>query len=400
MVGRPRPERNGFFSQRISRMDVTFFTGFLGSGKTTTLKRLLREHGGGRSFGVIVNDLSELEVDGELIGMEERVSVKNGTLAVLNNGSISGEKLGSFAGEVARMKQGGIRHLLVEASGASHPAAVIDAIQSVAGTTLRAVIAMVDARALLHDHGGGLDLVERLTSPAEDDPCAADLLASQLQSASVIALTKADLVPESELERLLRSLHAINPTATLTACVYGKLDARLILESAPYRGGVVEQRPEQGGAQRYDIGTTVVRNSRPLHPQRFHTLYRDRLGLGIFRSKGFIWFASRPADVLLWNQAGGAMGLEWLATWRVAILEGQGGHPLLPEEKDHLKKALLGTHPLFGDRGNELTVIGHAMDRAVFCRELEECFCTDEEVEHWRQGGSFPDPWPTRIRET
>jgi G3E family GTPase len=381
-------------------MDVTFFTGFLGSGKTTTLKRLLREHGEGRSFGVIVNDLSELEVDGELIGMEERVSVKNGTLAVLNNGSISGEKLGSFAGEVARMKQGGIRHLLVEASGASHPAAVIDAIQSVAGTTLRAVIAMVDARALLHDHGGGLDLVERLTSHTEDDPCAADLLASQLQSASVIALTKADLVPEAELERLLRSLHAINPTATLTACVYGKLDARLILESTPYRGGFVEQRPEQGGAQRYDIGTTVVRNSRPLHPQRFHTLYRDRLGLGIFRSKGFIWLASRPADVLLWNQAGGAMGLEWLATWRVAILEGQGGHPLLPEEKDQLKKALLGTHPLFGDRGNELTVIGHAMDRAVFCRELEECFCTDEEVEQWRQGGSFPDPWPTRIRET
>ena len=381
-------------------MDVTFFTGFLGSGKTTTLKRLLREHGDGMSFGVIVNDLSELEVDGELIGMEERVSVKNGTLAVLNNGSISGERLGSFAGEVARMKQGGIRHLLVEASGASHPAAVIDAIQSVAGTTLRAVIAMVDARALLHDHGGGLDLVERLTSPAEDDPCAADLLASQLQSASVIALTKADLVPESELERLLRSLHAINPTATLTACVYGKLDARLILESAPYRGGVVEQRPEQGGAQRYDIGTTVVRNSRPLHPQRFHTLYRDRLGLGIFRSKGFIWFASRPADVLLWNQAGGAMGLEWLATWRIAILQGEGGVPLLQEEKEHLRKVLRDSDPLFGDRGNEITVIGHAMDRAVFCRELEECFCTDEEVEHWRQGGSFPDPWPTRIRET
>ena len=100
-------------------MDVTFFTGFLGSGKTTTLKRLLREHGDGRSFGVIVNDLSELEVDGELIGMEERVSAKEGTLAVLNKGSISGEKLGSFAGEVARMKQRGIRHLLVEASGVS-----------------------------------------------------------------------------------------------------------------------------------------------------------------------------------------------------------------------------------------------------------------------------------------
>jgi G3E family GTPase len=280
-------------------------------------------------------------------------------------------------------------------------AAVIDAIRSVAGTTLRAVIAMVDARALLHDHGGGLDLVERMTSPVEDAPCAADLLAFQLQSASVIALTKADLVPEAELEGLLRSLHAINPEATLTACVYGKLDARLVLEAAPYRGGVMEQRlPDQGTAQRYDIGTTVVRNSRPLHPQRFHTLYRDRLGLGIFRSKGFIWLASRPADVLLWNQAGGAMGLEWLATWRIAILEGQGGHPLLLEEKDHLKKALLGTHPLFGDRGNELTVIGHARDRAVFCRELEECFCTDEEVEHWRQGGSFPDPWPTRIRET
>ena len=94
------------------------------------------------------------------------------------------------------------------------------------------------------------------------------------------------------------------------------------------------------------------------------------------------------------------MGLEWLATWRIAILQGEGGVPLLQEEKEHLHKVLQGRDPLFGDRGNELTVIGHAMDRAVFCRELEECFCTDEEVEHWRQGGSFPDPWPTRIRET
>jgi G3E family GTPase len=371
----------------------------------------------GLRVAVIVNDMSEVNIDSQLIAnplavaAPSRLSRTQEKLVEFSNGCICCTLREDLLEEVASLaREGRFDYLLVESTGISEPLPVAETFtftdeqgQSLSSLArLDTLVTVVDAVNFLADYCSRDELRDRGVGLDENDARdLVQLLVDQVEFANVIILNKADLVPEAELEGLLRSLHAINPEATLTACVYGKLDVRLVLEAAPYRGGVMEQRlPDQGTAQRYDIGTTVVRNSRPLHPQRFHTLYRDRLGLGIFRSKGFIWLASRPDDVLLWNQAGGAMGLEWLATWRVAILEGQGGHPLLPEEKDHLKKALLGTHPLFGDRGNELTVIGHARDRAVFCRELEECFCTDEEVEHWRQGGSFPDPWPTRIRET
>jgi G3E family GTPase len=134
-----------------------------------------------------------------------------------------------------------------------------------------------------------------------------------------------------------------------------------------------------------------VRDLRPLHPQRFYDLYRDKLGLGIFRSKGFIWLASRPDQVLLWNQAGGAMGLELLGTWRVVVAEDP---KLLPEEREGLRKLLQSADPTFGDRGNELTIIGQERDRVIFVAELKECFCTPAEVKQWLGGDTFPDPWP------
>jgi G3E family GTPase len=128
----------------------------------------------------------------------------------------------------------------------------------------------------------------------------------------------------------------------------------------------------------------------------FFELYQTRLGIGLFRSKGFIWLASRPAQVLLWNQAGGAMGLEFIATWRTYVLEKDTR--LLAEERTFLRDQLAALHPIFGDRYCELTLIGHARDLEVFGAELMDCFCTDEEITHWQNGGSFPDPWPANLK--
>ncbi len=376
-------------------MKITLLTGFLGSGKTTALKRLLRESVSSEKVGVIVSDLSELEVDGELIRNDDIVSESNGTLASFTGGSLDEHHRDIFLATLSKMRHRGLDHIMIEASGSADPKAIIDMLSTSPDIRQGVVATLVDARALQHDFAFGRTL---LGNDAHE-PTSNHLLRRQLKVADVIALSKSDLVEIQHMEMILRNLHQINPGASLTACTYGKLDRQLLSgcsrsfrKSSP--GSFAPLTPES-----CDIGNTVIRDPRPFHPQRFYDLYQYRLGMGVYRTKGFLWFASRPADVLLWNQAGGAMGLEWLATWRAAILEGEDGHTLLPEEKEYLKKALLGTHPLFGDRGNELTVIGTAKDRTVFCRELEECFCTDEEVEYWRQGGVFPDPWPNRIRE-
>lgn len=379
-------------------MKATLFTGFLGAGKTTTLARILRENQAAQKFGVIVNDLSELEVDGELIRNGDLVSEKAGTLASLTGGALDGHNRDAFREALRMMKSSGVRHVLIEASGSSDPGAILEEISESGEAVPGAVVALVDCRALLHDYAGGDQLVSPGGGEESGPPTASHLLARQLVTASVIALSKSDLVDGPALEKILRALAGLNPSATLAACTYGKLDTRLFLEAAPY--DVCAMASRRAGAARLtaeecDIGNTVIRDVRPFHPQRFYDYYRERLGLGIFRSKGFLWFASRPDEVLLWNQAGGAMGLEFLGTWRAAILEDS---TLLVEEREHLMDQLANTHPVFGDRGCELTIIGTARDREIFCAGLQKCFCTEAEVLRWKEGGNFSDPWPKTMK--
>lgn len=373
-------------------MRITLITGFLGAGKTTFLRRFLADHSAALRTGVIVNDLSQLEVDGELVRMGDLVSEKDGTLISIHAGSISGERRDEFAKALASMADAGIKHLIIETSGSSEPEAVIAEILASGIGTLHAVATLVDARMLLHDYECGKTLLDQLGRESATIT-AESLLIGQLRVASVIVLTKLDIVREDQLAPLLRSIQAIHPTATLVGCAHGKMDASVLLDAPPYSLETTRQREPSRSSE---IDSRVIRDPRPLHPQRFYDLYRERLGVGLFRSKGFIWFASRPGHVLLWNQAGGAMGLELLATWRAYILEQDTR--LLAEEKKLLQQQIDMLHPIFGDRSCELTLIGHALDLEIFGNELMDCFCTEEEIHHWRQGGKFPDPWPANLK--
>ena len=372
-------------------MKITLFTGFLGSGKTTALKRLLREIAPSEKVGVIVSDLSELEVDGELIRNGDIVSEKNGTLASFTGGPLDGHHRDAFLDTLSQMRRRGLDQVLIETSGSADPISIVDVLSTCPDTKKGVVVALVDARALQHDFATGSAL---LNENAAESP-ATLLLLRQLKSAGVIALSKIDLVDTSILEKILRNLARINPGAALTACAYGKLDRRVLANrSKTFRRSSTHDGPPLT-PDACGIGNTVIRDPRPFHPQRFYELYRDRLGIGIFRTKGFLWFASRPADVLLWNQAGGAMGLEFLSTWRSAILTDAR---LLPEERQHLEQQLSNAHPIFGDRGCELTVIGTERDREIFCAEMQTCFCAAAEITMWQNGKTFPDPWPKSLK--
>lgn len=373
-------------------MRITLITGFLGAGKTTFLRRFISDHSGTSHTGVIINDLSQLEVDGELVRMGDLVSEKDGTLVSIRAGSISGERREEFLPALKSMGASGIEHLIIETSGSTEPRVVIGVILGSGVGTLHAVATLVDARMLLHDYEGGKSLLAHLTHTSETIT-AESILIEQLRVAGVIVITKLDIIREDQLTPLLRSIQAINPEAVLVGCAHGNIEPSVILQAPPYNR---EMQPSGRETRESDIDSIVVRDPRPLHPQRFFDLYRERLGVGLFRSKGFIWFVSRPGHVLLWNQAGGAMGLEFLSTWRTHILETDTR--LLAEEKNHLRQQLDALHPLFGDRSCELTLIGHERDLDIFGNELMDCFCTDEEITHWQNGGSFPDPWPANLK--
>jgi len=370
-------------------MKVTLITGFLGAGKTTFLNRFIREYSGEEKLGVIVNDLSELEVDGELLRGGHRVSEEKGTLISLFNGSISSGKRMEFFEALAKMKERGIVRVMIEASGSTHPDAVIEAIRGLGGMKLGAVVALVDARMICHDYDEGSSLIDALRS---DDRLTEHLLADQVKAANVVVVTKIDLIPEASLRPVFQTLMMINRSATFIACAYGKIDWR-ILEMGNFPERIQEQ--EISIRSLPEIVSRVIRDPRPLHPGRFYEVYRSRLGMGVYRSKGFIWFASRPDQVLLWNQAGGAMGLELLAFWKAHLL--QTDVRLLPEEREHLKRQLAEGHPIFGDRNCELTLIGLERDIGIFEKELAGCFCTEAEIERWQDGGNFDDPWPKQI---
>lgn len=388
-------------------MRVTILSGFLGSGKTTLLRRLLREQKSER-IAVIVNDMAELEVDGDLVRSAHRLSEKVGNMVSLFAGSLGGDQREAFAQALEAWKRrADIEHLVIETSGSTHPWPLIEEITHRPEYRLDTFVTLLDAKAFIEDFGAGRLLFQRLIENQDRGVRSmVNLLAEQIQVASVILLTKIDRVAAEDLPFVIKCLEILNPHAAVHPVTYGQIPkARLLstgsfsLDRAKVLGQAWHERHsgDLGLASAYDIGSTVICDPRPFHPRRLWTLFRTRLGQGIHRSKGFIWLASRGDQVLLWNQAAGSIDLELLAYWKAAIVQDPLGK-LQSDEKEQLKKQLASSHCVFGDRLNELTIIGTTKDRERFVRELHQCFCTQAEVDQWQRGHSFEDPWPKELR--
>lgn len=377
-------------------MRVTIFSGFLGAGKTTLLRRLVRETSG-RRLGVIVNDMSELEVDGDLVRTPDSLNEELGNFASIHSGSISGDQRSAFAAVLEEWRtREDLDHVIVETSGSTHPWPLIEEITSRKEYVLDAFVTLIDARAFVEDFDGGGGL---LTSSQPH----AGLMLAQLQLADVALLTKTEKLSAETIQRVAAMLNVINAEAALYAVSYGKIKPELLLNCGRFslkraKNLSVEWRGvELGEAATYDIGSTVVSDVRPLHPMRLWKLFRERLGAGIHRSKGFIWLSSRDRDVLVWQQAAGSVELELTAYWKAALVKNPDGN-LTPNEVESLSAMLESGHSIFGDRACEVTIIGAESDRAVFVPEFINCFCTEEEIQHWLNGGRFDDPWPKTLR--
>lgn len=404
--------RSGLFCNQVAlspMIRITLVSGFLGSGKTTLLRRLLREQTSLR-LGVIVNDMAELEVDGDLLRSGQHVSEEKENLVSLYAGSISGDRRAAFAAALDAWRgKSDLDHVMVETSGSSHPWPLIEEIlHHPEDYRLESIVTLIDARAFVEDYGAGQALFERLIRNEETgERSRENLMAEQIQFANMLLVTKTDRIPPEDLPFLLKCLELLNPHAEVHAVNYGQVPAARVLGTGRFsmdRARVIAaswnktKAEALGDAASYDIGSTVLCDPRPFHPRRLWRLFRERLGQGILRSKGFVWLASRDAQVLLWNQAAGGIDLELLAYWKAAVVKDPLGK-LVAEEIALLQKELESSHPVFGDRLNEITVIGTSRDREIFMRELASCLCTDEEIARWQAGGSFDDPWPKQLKE-
>lgn len=397
------------------KLPVTVLSGFLGAGKTSLLNHILHNKEG-LKVAVIVNDMSEVNVDARLVENEHTLSRTEEKLVEMSNGCICCTLREDLMIEVEKLaNEGRFDYLLIESTGISEPIPVAQTFSYVDEehgidlsrfSYIDTMVTVVDCFNFFKDFGTNELLKDRnLTDMQGDERTIVNLLTDQIEFANVIILNKTDLVETRTVNLLKAAIQKLNPRAKIIPSIFGKVSPKAILntklfdfdEAQTSAGWQKELESEHHipETEEYGISSFVFRNQKPFHPERFWNYLNHHYPSGIIRAKGLFWLASRRDEALNFSQAGGSSRLETTGVWWISMSYFERiQFESYVANKDYIEGRW---SKQWGDRINELVFIGQDINEKKIVMDLEKCLLQDDEFYLFENNVRFEDPFPIHL---